>query len=217
MFIQIKKSLKVLSLVFFACFALNSVPAFAETYDDQSIAEKSSPESVIRNFYTQLLATMEQGDTLGFSGRFDKLSPVLNETFDFRNMARLSVGREWNVIPENEQNDLVKAFANFSIATYAARFSSSSDSSFNITGTKESGDNIVVETILEPSKGNPIVLNYLMHKTDNGQFRIIDVLMGGVISELAAKRSEFSAVIRSVGVSGLIDMLNEKAVEMPHQ
>ncbi|MCL2504989.1 MAG: ABC transporter substrate-binding protein [Alphaproteobacteria bacterium] len=216
MLLEIRQIIKIFGFAFIVCFFVNAYPALAETPDasQEQTVDASSPEGVVSNFYTQLLATMANGDTLGFNGRFEKLAPVLLETFDFKTMTRLAAGSAWNTVSENEQQDLVKAFAAFSTANYASRFPSSSDGSFTITGVKKIKDNVVVETILEPVKGESVQLNYLMHKNDNGQFRVIDVLMGGVISELAGKRSEFSSIIKSVGVSGLIDMLNEKVEEM---
>ena len=53
-------------------------------------------------------------------------------------------------------------------------------------------------------------INYLMRR-DGDSWRIDDVYLTGTISELATRRSEFSAVLRSQGVDGLIETLNRKA------
>ena len=42
-------------------------------------------------------------------------------------------------------------------------------------------------------------------------WQIADVYLNGTISELATRRSEFAAILRTRGINGLIAMLNTKA------
>ncbi|MBV9553164.1 MAG: toluene tolerance protein, partial [Alphaproteobacteria bacterium] len=50
------------------------------------------PTEVVRNFYGVLLGVMQQAAALGPKGRYQRLEPVVHETFDVPFMARLSVG-----------------------------------------------------------------------------------------------------------------------------
>lgn len=56
----------------------------------------------------------------------------------------------------------------------------------------------------------PVRLDYVMRETD-GVARVVDVYAQGSISELARRRSEFTAVLSREGADGLIARLNEKA------
>src|SRR5215469_12652740 len=59
---------------------------------------QSAPASggeTVQGLYSALLSTMKNGRTLGQSGRFIKLAPVIRNTFDIATMARLSVGSSW--------------------------------------------------------------------------------------------------------------------------
>jgi phospholipid transport system substrate-binding protein len=49
----------------------------------------------VQGLYDALLSTMKNGRTLGQSGRFTQLEPVIRRTFDIPSMARLSVGSSW--------------------------------------------------------------------------------------------------------------------------
>jgi phospholipid transport system substrate-binding protein len=60
-----------------------------------------------------------------------------------------------------------------------------------------------------------VQLDYLMRKADD-RWRIIDVYLNGTISEMAARRSEYSAVLSQGGTSALIALLRKKAVELGH-
>jgi len=50
----------------------------------------------------------------------------------------------------------------------------------------------------------------MMRRTGDG-WLISDIYLDGAISEVATRRSEFAAIIRSEGVDGLIAALNRKA------
>ena len=52
----------------------------------------ASGGDTVQGLYDALLSTMKNGRTLGQSGRFTQLEPVIRTTFDIPLMARLSVG-----------------------------------------------------------------------------------------------------------------------------
>jgi phospholipid transport system substrate-binding protein len=54
------------------------------------------------------------------------------------------------------------------------------------------------------------VLNYLMRGAGE-TWRIVDVYLTGTISELATRRSEFAAVMKTGGPSALVDSLRQQA------
>ncbi len=84
---------------------------------------KASPASaVVRNFYGQLIETMKQGDKLGFAGREKKLAPAIKSAFNLPLMTRFAVGPGWSNATPSEQKQLISAFSDFSVATYASQF-----------------------------------------------------------------------------------------------
>ena len=62
-------------------------------------AAPASGGDTVRGLYDALLNTMKNGRTLGQSGRFAKLDPVIRRSFDIAEMARLSLGRSWAGLP----------------------------------------------------------------------------------------------------------------------
>jgi len=58
-----------------------------------------------------------------------------------------------------------------------------------------------------------VELDYLLRKTGD-QWRIIDVYLNGTISEMAARRSEYSTVLRDGGAPALVELLRKKAVDL---
>jgi phospholipid transport system substrate-binding protein len=177
-------------------------------------AESSSPAATVSSFYDTLLGVMKEGPALGFRGRVDRLAPDIRRSFNFALMTRLMVGLQWaNLTPEQQQR-LVAAFSDFSIAIYASRFDDYSGERFEVdpNPTPTTGG-VVVHSKLVKSDGEPVELDYLMREANNA-WQIVDVYLSGTVSELATRRSEFSSVMRNGGPEALVDLLQKKAAEL---
>ncbi|HXX82478.1 MAG TPA: ABC transporter substrate-binding protein [Casimicrobiaceae bacterium] len=165
----------------------------------------------IRAFYDSLLAVMKQADRLGIQGRYDRLAPAIRATFDIAAMTRIAVGPDWNGIAPGQQSELIETFARMTIATYANRFDGYSGERFEVEpASEERSTGRIVRTKLVPSAGEPVTLNYLMRGSGDN-WRIVDVYLTGTISELATRRSEFSAILKTGGPDALIDSLRKQA------
>jgi phospholipid transport system substrate-binding protein len=168
----------------------------------------------VRTFYSSLLATMKQADRLGVQGRYDKLGPVIRATFDLAAMTRIAVGPDWNSIPPGQQSELIENFSRMTIATYASRFDGYSGEQFDVEPTSDARNTgRIVRTRLIPSSGDPVTLNYLMRGTDD-TWRIVDVYLTGTISELATRRSEFVAILKTGGPDALIESLRQQGTKL---
>lgn len=164
----------------------------------------------VRGFYDTLLHTMQQGDKLGQGGRFAALEPVVRRSFDIPYMTRMAVGPSWSTLSDAKRQQLTEAFGRYITATWADRFDSYSGEKLEVGGERPYGAAVLVDTRIVKSDGEPVSINYLMRRDGDG-WRIADVYLTGTISELATRRAEFSSVLRSQGVDGLIDALNRKA------
>jgi phospholipid transport system substrate-binding protein len=185
-----------------------ALPAWAE------IEATDAAVTRIRAFYDALLSVMKQADKLGIRGRYDKLAPTVRSTFDLAAMTRIAVGPEWNSIPPEQQAALIENFTQMTIATYANRFDSYSGERFEVDATAEPRNTgQIVHTRLFPSTGEPVTLNYLMRGSGDG-WSVVDVYLTGTISELATRRSEFGAILKSGGPNALIDSLRQQTEKL---
>jgi phospholipid transport system substrate-binding protein len=157
---------------------------------------------------------MKNGQKLGFVGRREHLAPAIRRTFDLPRMTRLMVGPQWNTLTSDQQSELVAAFTEFSIATYANRFDDYSGEEFKVDAeTTPTNVGVIVHTKLIRTDGDPVQIDYLMHDGEAG-WQIIDVYLSGTVSELATRRSEFSSVMRRGGANALVELLQKKAAEL---
>jgi phospholipid transport system substrate-binding protein len=172
-------------------------------------AAVSDPQDPVRSFYGVLLGTMQDGRTLGQSGRYARLSPVVDRTFDIPTMTRLAIGPSWGTLSPTQQQQLLGAFAHYVAATYADRFDSYSGEQLQVNGERPSGTDVMVQTRIAKSNGETTRLDYLMRQ-DQGSWRISDVYLDGSISQMAVHRSEFHSILQREGVDGLVMALNRK-------
>lgn len=173
-------------------------------------AEQASPDSVIRTYQAGLIAVMKEGKALGFDGRAAKLAPIVKAAFDLPFLARRAAGPNWRKMTPAQQKRYVAVFERLSIAQHAGRFKRFGGESFKITGTTDPGRGYkLVKTVLTTGNGEKISIDYLMGNR-NGQWRAVDVFTKGTISEVATRRSEFSAILKNQGADALIKAIEGK-------
>jgi len=164
---------------------------------------------VVEKLHTTLLAVMKDGDKIGYQGRFDQLAPVIKSSFDMPFISRAVLGKYWETFNNEQRSKFVEAFTHMSIATYAANFDSYSGERFKTNSEKEvSGGRILIQSQLIKSDGGQVQLDYLLHRTGS-QWRIVNIIAEGV-SDLAMKRADYSAFLKSKGFEALLKKLKEK-------
>ena len=188
------------------CIALSLA---AGIFAEGAAALAVDPQNNVRGFYDALLTTMRNGPTLGQSGRYARLAPVVDRVFDVPSMTRLAIGPSWATLPPAQQQQLIEAFRHYVAATYADRFDSYSGQQLQVTGEQPYNADVIVQTRIVKSDGETTTLNYLMRQSQ-GSWQISDVYLDGTISQLAIQRSEFHSILRREGVDGLVMALNRK-------
>jgi phospholipid transport system substrate-binding protein len=167
-------------------------------------AELASPSQVVESLHEVLIDTMKNAESLEFSGRFKKLAPVIGASFDQSFMARKSVGRSWKTFNEADQARWRDTFARMTVANYAGRFRGYSGESFETLGQDAAPhETVMVRTMLHLPSDSDVELAYRLHRTDSG-WKIIDIYMNGTISELALRRSDYSATLKRKGLDSLV-------------
>jgi phospholipid transport system substrate-binding protein len=176
-------------------------------------ADPPDPSVVVGSFDDALLAAMGQAKTLGYRGRYELLKAAVSQTFDIRTMTRAAVGLSWAQLSESQKDRLVDAFQDFITATFARRFDDSAGEKFEVKGTRMITGGVLVENHLVELSGERIRINFLIHETVNG-WEAVDIYLDGTISELAVRRSEFTAILRQSGPEGLIATLESKTQQL---
>src|SRR5271156_5370798 len=173
-------------------------------------AAPASGGDTVQGLYDVLLITMKNGRTLGQSGRFTQLEPVIRLTFDIPSMARLSVGPSWASLTEAQRQQVTESFGRYVSATYADRFDGYAGQKLEVTGEQPAPSGVMVKSQIVKANGEPVKIDYMMRRNGDS-WLISDISPDGAISEVATRRSEFAAILKNDGIDGLIAALNRKA------
>lgn len=177
-------------------------------------ATATSPREVVETLNRALLDTLRHARELGFEGRYRKLAPVIDAAYDLPAIARVAIGSEWDKLSPAQRNGYLERFRKDTIATYAQRFDGYGGQRFEIVGEREvAAGRHEVNTVIVGGDTEPTPINYTLAQSD-GRWRIINVVARGV-SELALKRSQYLAVLRSEGPEALLRRLDELLQKYP--
>ena len=177
---------------------------------DPACAGSASGGDTVRDLYDALLSTMKSGRTLGQSGRFAQLAPVVRRSFDIASMARLSIGQSWAGLNDAQRQQVSESYGRYIAAIYADRFDSYAGQKLEVTGEEPAPSGLMVRSRIIKADGEPVKVDYAMHRAGDG-WLISDIYLDSAISEVATRRSEFATILRNEGFDGLVAALNRKA------
>ena len=179
-----------------------------------ALAQASEPQQVVEQLHEILLEIMQNAGELGYEGRYERLEPVLEQSYDFPFMIRVALGPTWRELDERQRAELTELFTDMSVANYAARFDGFDGERFEILGEAPGPrEAVLVQSRIVLPDDDPVELNYLLRESEDG-WRIIDVLLDARYSELARQRAEFAAVLRDGGVPDLVATLERKIAQL---
>ncbi len=160
---------------------------------------------VVRRFYDAMIAVMRSGQAT--RARFDQLKPVMMRTFDVSVMAQRVLGSHWSTMPPETRKKFQSAYADFIVATYASKLDTYSGERFDVEPSAQpQGSGTLVYTKIVDSDGVEHAVNYIVGRDG----KVFDTYFDGTISDVAARRSEFSSIIQRSGPDQLIEALTDR-------
>ena len=143
--------------------------------------------------------------------RLARFRRLFQADFDGPGIARFVLGRYWHSASEQEQHEFLELFEDYVVFVYGTRLSSFNGERLKVRGSRTDESGVIVSTDLVSQGGDaPIKVDWRL-VTDNGAFKINDVVIEG-ISMMVTQRSEFASVIQRHGgqVGGLLALMREK-------
>jgi phospholipid transport system substrate-binding protein len=194
--------LKRLAILTLSLSSLYATSAFSQE-------ESATARQIIDKFQTELIHVMKDGKKLGYAGRYEKLEPAVVNSHDLPKIARIVVGKEGEKLTEEQQKKLADVFTRISVASYAHNFKDFSGEEFIIDSEEETKNGgVVIHSHLTIPDDKPVKFDYML-KEKGASWRIINIIANGV-SDLALKRSEYTAILQRDGFDALISQINEK-------
>lgn len=177
-------------------------------------AAESGATAVVNRLNEALLGTLKDAQQLGYQGRYDRMAPAVDATYDVPFMAEKSLGAHWKRLGEADRRRWIELSREFSLANYAANFDHWGGQTIDLLGEEPApNETTIVRTRINDPRGEPIEMSYRLRRTDAG-WRIIDVYLKGTVSELALRRSDYAGVLKRDGFESLAKAMQVKIADL---
>jgi len=144
--------------------------------------------------------------------RRDELRKTIASLFDFKQMAKLSLGPQWRKCSPAEQKVFVPLFESLLENSYASRIEAYNNEKVVYLKESVEKDYAEVKSKVITVKGDELLLVYRLGK-DGDKWMVHDVVIEGV-SLVANYRSQFNRVIQTQGYAALEKKLQSKSTEL---
>jgi len=125
--------------------------------------------------------------------------------FDFTEMSRRALGRHWQELNENQQQEFVKLFADLLERAYVSKIEQYSGEKIDYVGESVEGDMATVNTQIVTKQATQVPVDYrLLHKGD--RWLVYDVLVEGV-SLVLNYRTQFDHILQTSSYDELVRRL----------
>lgn len=179
-----------------------------------STSHAAGPADTVEAFHNDLLSVMKKSEDLGISGRYENFLNHLDRYFHMPLMVSFVSGKHWAKANKDQRIKLNQAARRMSAGELAVLFSGYSGETFKTLDTQVIKDkSVLVKTELERVSDSSVNVTYRLRNFGEN-WRIIDVLLDGSISQLLKRRDEYHRTLEDKGIEGLIALLNAKADEI---
>jgi phospholipid transport system substrate-binding protein len=142
------------------------------------------------------------------------LEKVIGDRFNYDEMARRSLGAQWNKLSDKERQEFVDLFKGLLSGSYVDKIEGYSGEQVHYLNERLEADYAEVRTKVASDK-TEIPLDYrLLNKS--GDWRVYDVVVDGV-SLVNNYRSQFTKIIRESSYADLLEKLREKSKKKSEQ
>ena len=173
-----------------------------------SHAGVNSPEAFVKEMASRTMGAIASPD-ITREERRAIFRDMLDDHFDMATISRFVLGRYWRVASAEQKKRYRTLLDEALINVYTDRFDDYKGEGFEVLGQRAEGNDVLVFSQILPIDTPPVKVDWRIRK-DNGQYKVIDVIVQD-ISMVVTKRSDFASVIQRGGgnVEVLLDHLEE--------
>lgn len=151
--------------------------------------------------------------SLSQSQKEKQFRALLDDYFDMPTIGRFTLGKNWKDATDAQRSEYQKLFEDLVVKIYAGRFNDYQGQGFSVDSCRGAGskEDMLVTSYITPANGSKIKVDWRVRdKSDNGQYKVIDVIIEGV-SMTQTQRADFSSVISRGGgkMEALLDHLRK--------
>jgi len=176
--------------------------ALASSENDPLVQVQKSVDEILLILQSEELHTPEKKDE-----RKQRILTVVNRMFDFRGMARSSLGQNWNSLTTEERDSFVSLFASLIEQRYIGKIDAYSNQKVIYKNQRVRNNKARVYTAII-DKDMEIPIDYSL-QISQGKWLIKDLKIENV-SLIANYRRDFNSIIRKEQFAGLVEKITEQ-------
>jgi len=189
---------------------------FATLLPIYALAGSDDPKTVVEtavNGVIHVLKSRPNQDAITLKDRED-IRQSIEGYFDFREMAKRSLGKPWRKMDEAQRTDFVNTFRELLERSYGNRLSEYHDQTVEFGKVKTRGRIAIVNSeVIDAEKRTPVRYK-LVHKKSG--WRVYDIKVEG-ISMVSTFRSDFKQSVSQKGIDGFLGDLKKQVEKLKKQ
>jgi phospholipid transport system substrate-binding protein len=158
-------------------------------------AAAADPAGFVANVGAQGISAL--GPDIPIAERIARLRRLFRDDFDIPGIGLFAMGRYRLSATPQEQQEFFRVYPKFTVRALANRLDDYGGAVFRVIGTRSVGNETVVNSQVMRANGTAVQFDWYL--TDSGgQYRIADVVVGGLSMKLAL-RDQFASWIENNG------------------
>ena len=174
----------------------------------------NSPLSLIQSGSDRalkMLRSSQTGQAPSLRQQKGEILQIVDEYFNFHEMAKRALGRPWKSQPPEKQQEFVKLFKQLLFNTYINRVETytGANEKFSYDEERIEGDYALVKTRIMGYKNTDVQVDYRLRLEEDGKWKAYDVVVEG-ISLVNNYRQQFDSILTGGSFDSLLDRMREK-------
>lgn len=181
------------------------------------LAEAVGPTEALRPTIDRILEVLRDEQLKGdanLRARREKIMEFVKKRFEFEEMSKRVLGREWRALNEDERRNFVELFSKLLEYAYIGKLEGYSGENIDFTSERIKGDRAEVGSVID-HHGSAIPVSYIMINMDSG-WMVYDIVIEGV-SLVRNYMEQFKPILRKDKYAGLLKQLEDKVRELEGQ
>lgn len=159
----------------------------------------------------QILRSSHAGEAPALRQRRGEILQIVDEYFNFQEMAKRALGRSWKDQSPDKQQEFVKLFKQLLFNTYVDRVETYTSANEKLAYDQEKieGEYALVKTRIVGYKNADVQVDYRLRREKGDQWKAYDVVVEG-ISLVNNYRQQFDSLLTNGSFEALLNRMREK-------
>ena len=174
------------------------------------VANADSPKGQLETTLPRMLELVES-ESYGEQGPAERQASargLLDEIFDWTEMAKRALGQHWSARTPAEQRDFVELFANLLAGAYASKLENAGAARVDFVSEIVDGERAVIRTQLIVEREEDVSVDYRAMLQD-GRWKVYEIIFDD-IGMVGNYRAQFSRVLGRNSYSELLARIKEQ-------